>query len=220
MQTGKARVFGIDAQELVLDGLRARVERNDGLEWAGQLTSIEGAVDAVAGSRPDVVVLDPGVEGGFEAVRGLRQAAPDARVLVLSGRMTAFLVERAIRAGAWGFAGKQDGSAAVIEVIGRIVRGESFVLGPSAVAICGQIEHKPGARAPELTISAFARLTERELQVLRHIGAGLTRSAIAEEMHRSAKTVDTHRMAIMEKLDVRDRGMLIRLAIREGLVDA
>ena len=217
-------MFAIDAQELVLDGLRARVERDEHLTWAGQLTSAEGAVDAVAAAKPGVVVLGDGFASGHERgsglIRRVQAAAPGVRVLVLSPRVSAHLVGEAIAGGAWGFVGTRDGGAVVIDAIRRVARGESFVLGASAAAICGQIEHKPGGRAPELAVSPFARLTTRELQVLRLIGAGLTRAAIAEAMHRSAKTVDTHRMAIMDKLDVRDRGELIRLAIREGLVDA
>lgn len=217
-----ASVFGIDAQELVLDGLRARVERDEHLTWAGQLTSAHGAVDAVAGARAAVVVLGTGAagpEGVAAIIKKMRAAAPGVRVVVLSPRVSAFLVDEAIGAGAWGFVTTRDEAASTIDAIRRVARGESFVMGPAAAALCGQVEIKPGGRAPEVTLSPFARLTARELQVLRHIGAGLTRAAIAEEMHRSAKTVDTHRMAIMEKLDVRDRGELIRLAIREGLVD-
>ena len=106
------------------------------------------------------------------------------------------------------------GAGQVVEAIRRVAAGK-FAMGPSVEERFPQPRRAKQARQT----SRSNLLTNREQQILRMIGRGLSRSDIARELHRSSKTVDAHQQSIMKKLDIHDRVELVRYAIREGLVE-
>ena len=144
---------------------------------------------------------------------------PDVRIVFLSAYVRDHYISAAVNAGAHGYFSKSDETDELIEGIRKVARRAEFAFGPKVKARCkpkksakrGQVE------APTTRLDA---LSPRELEILRMIGRGMTRAQIAETLCRSAKTIDGHREHIMEKLDIRDRGELVRFAIREGLVEA
>lgn len=220
------RLMCVDDHAFLIEGLRARIASEPGLEFAGSLQTMEGVVDAVQRASAQIVLMDiecPG-QDVFEVMIELQRRCPKVRPIVLSAYIRDHYIDAAVNAGAWGYLSKADDPATIIEAIKRVARGE-FVFGPD---IMHRIQHAPGSLPAPLSepkdgakgASRIHLLTPREQQILRMIGRGQSRTEIARIIHRSPKTVDAHRASIMEKLGIHDRVELARYAIREGLVEA
>ncbi|MFI5401748.1 MAG: LuxR C-terminal-related transcriptional regulator [Planctomycetota bacterium] len=206
----------MDDHEFLADGLRARLALTDDLEFAGYLPTAQGLLAKVKETGADIVLLDIEMPGPdpFEAIGDLRRRSPESRVLVLSAYVRDHYFESAVEAGAWGYLSKGDNPECLVEAIRKAARGE-FAFSPEVEERCW-IPRRPGASA---RASRLSGLTNREQQVLRLIGRGMSRADIARVLHRSPKTVDAHQSAIMNKLDIHDRVDLVRYAIRERLVE-
>ncbi|MFM2164515.1 MAG: Transcriptional regulatory protein LiaR [Planctomycetota bacterium] len=226
------RVICVDDHSVLVEGLRAQFAIDGGIRCVAALTSAESLIDAVAEHRPDVVVLDIEMPGPdvFEIADRLRHLHPETRFIFLSAHIRDGFLASAYRSGASGYFAKGDDLEEITEGIRRVARCAegTFVMGSKVRARC-QPPRKQGVR----TSSGAARpaaggppntllesLTQRELEVLRLIGKGLSRGEIGEELARSPKTVDGHQERIMKKLHIETRSELMRFAIREGLAQA
>jgi DNA-binding NarL/FixJ family response regulator len=156
----------------------------------------------------------------FEALEDLRRQCPNTRAIMLSAYVRDHYIDAAVNAGAWGYLCKNDDPETIIDAIRKVSRGE-FVFGPDVIGRC-TVRKKVvnGTSANTERTSKIQSLTAREQQILRMIGKGMSRAEIAKTLHRSPKTVDAHRAAIMEKMDIHDRVELALYAVREGLVEA
>ena len=206
------RVLCVEDHAILVEGLRARLSREPDFEYVGRLASADGLVGSVERLRPDIVVMDIEMPGrnAFEAAAELRQKFPQVRVVFLSGHMRDRHLSSAMSCGASGFFSKLDDPDSLLAGLRDVWRGVQ-VLGPTAAARAGMSQ---GAPTPKIDL-----LTDRETEVLRLIGRGLTRAEIAEALSRSPKTVDGHRERIMNKLDIHSGPELIRFAVKEGLAE-
>jgi len=214
------RILCVDDHSFLTEGLRARFEPERDIEFVGSLLSADGLIQEVRRLKPDVVLVDiemPGIDP-FEAIDNLRHTNPDVKAIILSAYVRDHYISAAFDAGAWGYFCKSDDPAEIIEGVRKVKKGE-FAFGPKVQERC---QPSGGGRRgkPQAPVSKISALTPREQEVLRMIGKGLTRAEIAKALCRSPKTVDGHRESIMGKLDIHDRGELVRFAIREGLVEA
>jgi DNA-binding NarL/FixJ family response regulator len=220
MNGQRIRVLCVDDHAFLVDGLKARFAVENDIECVGRLASAEQLMHEVKALKPDVVLMDIEMPGpdAFEAASTLRHMHPGVRVVFLSAHIRDHYIGCAMQSGANGYFSKGDEPASIVEGIRRVLRKDDFVFSPkvearmkpaSTVRINGSVRVK----------TALETLSPREREVLRLIGRGMTRSQIAESLCRSPKTVDGHREKIMEKLDVHDRGELVRYAIREGLAE-
>jgi DNA-binding NarL/FixJ family response regulator len=187
------------------------------MEVVGQIETADGLVEEATRARADVVLLDIEMPGRdpFEALQDLGRRCPKVKVILLSAYVRDHYVDTAIKSGAWGYLSKSDSPDTVVDAIRKASGGE-FVFGPKVLErVQPRLrEDRPGAG------SRLEGLTPTELQVLRMIARGLSRVEIALAMHRSPKTVDNHRAAMMEKLGIHTTVELARFAIREGLAEA
>ncbi len=216
----KTRILCVDDHSFLIDGLKARFELEDDLECVGALPSAEHLVTEVDRLKPDVVLLDIEMPGPdtFEATDDLRRRHPKVKTIILSAYVRDHYISAAIKAGAWGYFSKADAAEEMIEGIRKVVRGE-LAFSPKVEDRCQpkkQSRRRGDVSPPSTKLDA---LTPREQEVLRMVGKGLSRAEIAATLCRSPKTIDGHREAIMEKLDIHDRAELVRFAIREGLVE-
>jgi DNA-binding NarL/FixJ family response regulator len=218
-RTGPVRVLCVDDHAVLVEGLRAKIALDRELEFVGHLPTAAGLVAEVGRTRPDVVVLDIEMPGPdpFEAARDVQQQCPDVRVVFLSAYVKDRFLDAAFQSGAWGYLYKGDNLDSIIKGIRSVAAGE-FVMGPR---VADRTPARRPARGSDESgpTSRLKTLTDRELHILTLIGRGLSRNAIAKLTHRSVKTIDTHRAAIMEKLDIHDRTELALFAVREGLVE-
>ncbi|HVZ93679.1 MAG TPA: response regulator transcription factor [Phycisphaerales bacterium] len=129
------RLMCVDDNRLMADALERRLRNEDGIEWVGWVEEASRALLAVRESQPDVVLLDIDMPGQdcFELVGEIAQIRPETRVIMFSGHVRADYVDRAIDAGAWGYASKNDRIGDLLDAIGRAVAGE-FVITPDVAS--------------------------------------------------------------------------------------
>ena len=215
------RVLCVDDHDLLVNGLQARFEIERDIEFLGHLDSADHLLRTVADDAPDVVLLDIEMPGPdpFEAAEDIKRQHPGTRVIFLSAHIRDHYISAAVRAGAWGYFSKSDETDALVDGIRNVSRGR-FAFGPKVQARCKPAQPRRQGDDDVPVRTRLDALSAREQEVLRLIGRGMTRREIADTLCRSPKTIDGHREKIMEKLDIHDRGELVRFAIREGLAEA
>jgi DNA-binding NarL/FixJ family response regulator len=212
------RVMCVDDHAFLIEGLRARLLAESGMVFVGSRHTLDGLPAEVERLSPDVLLVDVEVPGPdvFQVIAQFRRARPGMYVVVLSAHVRDRYIDNAINAGANGYLAKTADPSAIIDALRRLRAGE-FVVSPGVESRVQT--HRAAEAASPRIISKLRTLTPREQQILRMIGLGQSRTEIAAAIHRSPKTVDAHRAAIMEKLGIHDRVELARYAIREGLVE-
>lgn len=217
--TGRAiRIVCADDHEVLLEGLVSRIRSEPDFELVKRLRNASDLVAEAHRSHPDVVVLDIAMPGTdpFEAAADLHCQLPEIRTVFLTAYLRDHYVDRAFRAGAWGYLYKGDPLDVIIDGLRRVAHGEC-VISPQSLQTLHQSSR---TRLDHLeNRSKFETLTAREIQVLEMIGRGLSHDEIAGALHRSRKTIDTHRASLMKKLGIHDRTGLALYAVAEGLVD-
>jgi DNA-binding NarL/FixJ family response regulator len=211
----KIRVLLADDHTLVRAGVRKILEGQPGVTVVGEVADGAAALEALERSPVDVLVLDltmPGLDG-FAVLRRARALAPELKVLVLSMHADPAFVSRAVRDGADGYLLKDSAVNDLVAAIQAVREGRAY----HSPQIQRQLTEllRGGASAA----GALEALTERERDVLKRIAEGLSTKEIAAQFDISTRTVETHRANLMRKLDVRSVAQLVRLAIREGLVE-
>jgi two-component system, NarL family, invasion response regulator UvrY len=209
----KIRIFIADDHPIVRQGLRRIVEEDPGMAIAGEAGDAAAVLTALQSTAADLVLLDVSMPGGpfLETLKELRTRHPTVRVLALSVHPEDQWAVRALRAGASGYLTKDHSPDQLLEAIRRVYRGGKYVSPTLAERLAEQLDG--GAeRAPHELLS------DREFEVMRRLGNGLTITQIASELALSAKTVSTYRARILEKMAVETNADLVRYAARYGLI--
>lgn len=215
------RVLCVDDHRLLIEGLKIRIAAEPDMEVVGTLSDGDGVLGAVARLEPDVVLLDVEMPGPdpFELASEIMRLHRGTQVLFLTAHVRDHYLTAAFKAGVSGYFSKSDDIAEVIEGIRRAARGE-FTLGSSVSERARPRRLRSRERFTAASMgSKIESLTDREQEVLRLIGRGLSRAEIAQSLSRSPKTIDGHRERIMDKLDIHTSPELVRFAIREGLAE-
>lgn len=175
------------------------------------------AVDLARELKPDVVVMDISMPlmNGIEATKQIRQSCPETRVLVLTMHEDESYVFQLLQLGASGYVLKRAAATDLVDAVRAAVKGEAFLY--PAVARSVVQDYLERLRTGEGR-DRYDGLTDREREILVLLADGLTNAAIGERLGISVKTVQTHRAHIMEKLDLHDRSLLVRYAVRKGLI--
>ena len=213
------RVVLVDDQTLVRTGFRLVLDETGDIEVVGEAADGARALDVVARTRPDVVLMDvrmPGMDG-IEATRRIRSGAHPAKVIILTTFDLDEYVLSGLRSGASGFLLKDALAADLISAVRVVALGEA-VAAPSVTRRL--IAHYLGsAQARPATGERLTALTGREREVLILITRGLSNTEIAAALVLSESTVKTHVSRILAKLDLRDRVQAVILGYECGLVD-
>lgn len=211
------RVLICDDQPVVADGLRSILSTVPRLEVVGIAHDGAEAVDLAASARPDVVLMDlkMPVMNGVRATREIRTRLPDVRVLVLTTYDDHEWVLDAVRAGASGYLLKDSTRDALVAAIEGTAAGKT----PVDPSVAGRLFAHVAGGAPLTLSRELAALTERERDVLRSLGHGLSNAEIAARLELSEGTVRNYVSAILSKLDLADRTQAALLAVRTGLAD-
>lgn len=225
------RVLLADDHDILRDGLRMLLEMASDIQVVGEARTGREAVAEVERLHPDVVLMDISMPelDGVEAARRIRQQAPEVRVLFLTMHEADEYFFRALQAGAAGYVIKRTASADLLAAVRAVARGESFLSPSVAHTLVADYSERStrasgsAAASPREESAAagdsYETLTSREREVLQMVGEGYTNQDIANRLHLSIKTVQSHRAAVMEKLGLRDVTHLVRYAVRRGLVD-
>jgi DNA-binding NarL/FixJ family response regulator len=213
------RVILADDQPLVRAGLRMLIEQTPDIDVAGEAGTGAEAVRLVRDATPDVVVMDirmPGMDG-IEATRLIASGATSTRVLMLTTFDDDDYVYGALRAGASGFLVKDMALEDILTAIRVVAAGDAIIAPGVTRRLIAQFAGQPGpGRKPrELT-----GITDREREVLRLVGQGMSNAEIATALYITAGTAKTHVARLLTKLDARDRVQLVIVAYETGLVSA
>lgn len=213
-----------DDQALIRAGFAALVASTEDLEVVAEAADGQAAVDAVRTHRPDVVLMDirMPVLDGLRATETIT-ADPDldgTHVLVLTTFEADDTVLAALRAGAAGFLGKDVGPTALLDAVRTVAAGEALLSPRATRSLVARYLATPMTAGRDVSDTALAALTERELEVVSLVGRGLSNDQIAQRLVLSPATVKTHVNRAMAKVGARDRAQLVVLTYQTGLVRA
>ena len=211
------RVLLADDHALVLAGIRALVEELGGTQIVAEASNGRDALALAKLHKPDLVIMDISMRelNGIEATAQIMAEVPSTRVLILSMHTTEDFVHRAIKAGASGYLVKDSAPLDLKMAIAAVLRDEIY-LSPrvSKHVVSGFLHGKP--HRSESTMDA---LTARQREILQMIAEGKSTKQIAYQLNVSVKTVETHRAALMERLDIHDIAGLVLFAVRHGVIN-
>ncbi|GAA3615841.1 response regulator transcription factor [Microlunatus ginsengisoli] len=215
-------VLLVDDQALVRSGFRMLLEAEDDIEVVGEAADGWEAVQALASTSADVVLMDvrmPRMDG-VEATQRITDAGLPGRVLVLTTFDLDEYVYAALRAGASGFLLKDARPDELLSAIRNVAAGDA-VVAPSATRrlLAHVVPHLRPPAAEQGPDPRLAVLTAREIDVLREIAGGATNAEIGARLYLAEGTVKTHIGRLLAKLEVRDRVGLVLFAYDVGLVD-
>jgi len=205
------RIVIVDDHPFVREGLKQLLAGQNEFQLAGEASSIADARTAIASQNPDVAVVDLalGADDGVDLVRWIRSSHPNVRVLVLSMQDEALYAERLLRLGVSGYVMKNVAGTDFLGALRKVARGQRHVSAAMGERLLTQVARGRGPGVDEDPVSA---LTERELEVFRLIGEGISTREISQRLDLSMKTVDAHRRHMREKLNLRSTSELIRYA--------
>jgi len=216
MSTPVVRILLADDHDVVRKGLRTMLEARENWQVCGEAATGPEAVKMAASLHPDIAVLDLEMADldGMEATRAIKKNDPSIEVLIFTMHDSEYLIREVLSAGARAFVLKSEGGRKLVEAIDAV------------------LEHKPffAARASETLLNSFLKsrasgsetsaLTDREREIVQLLATGKSNKETAVALGISVKTVETHRSAIMRKLEFNSIAELVRYAVRECLIKA
>jgi DNA-binding NarL/FixJ family response regulator len=208
----RKRILVVDDHPLMREGVAQWIRRASGLEICGQAESAAQALSLAGKLKPDLVLTDISLTGrnGLELIKDLHTLQPSLPVLVLSMHEESFYAGRALRAGARGYIMKRSGGDRVVQAIGEVLRGRIALSSEMSTRL---LEEYSG-RSSRSGRAILPNLTDREFEVLLLFGEAKSNREIAEQLHLSPKTVETHRMNLMRKLKLKSAAELLRFALQ------
>ncbi len=213
------RVALVDDQVMVRAGFRMILESEPDITVVGEAGDGRAALDLVARSKPDVVLMDVRmpVMDGIEATRQLAAVGGEEKVLILTTFDLDDYVYAALRAGASGFLLKDAPADQLINAV-RVIAAGDALLAPSVTRLLiDEVSRRPAVDAT-VVAPGIADLTDRELEVLRLMARGQSNAEIATQLYLGEATVKTHVGRVLTKLDLRDRVQAVVVAYESGLV--
>jgi DNA-binding NarL/FixJ family response regulator len=213
----KIRVVIAEDHDIVRQGLKILVCADPGLEVAGEAADGHKAVEVAERERADVIVMDLAMPraNGLEATRRIIKKHPQSKILVLSSYGDPETVQTMLEAGAMGYITKHSASDDLLEGIREVNSGRRYLSPRLAAEYKRRQRHAFLNGASERKVST---LSPRESEVLTLIGEGLSTKQVATRLTISVKTVEKHRQALMDKLEIHEVAGLTRYAADKGLL--
>ena len=213
----RIRVLLADDHTILRDGIRALLVDQADIEVIGEAEDGLSTVKMVGKLKPDVVIMDIAMPllNGLEATRQIQRDYPQVKVLILTMHENEEYIRQVLAAGALGYVLKDAAAHDLLGAIRAVHRGEA-VLSPAITRLVIEDYLRWGEIRPADTSNG---LTPREREILQLIAEGYTNKEIAEILSLSVKTIQSHRSNLMSKLDLHDRGELIKYAIQKKIID-
>lgn len=215
---GKIRLLVADDHPVVRAGLRKLLDSQVDIEVVGEACDGTSALERALALQPDVVVMDIAMPGmsTFEATSEIRRLLPATKVLVLTVHDSEEYLHRMLEAGARGYVLKEAADSELAVAIRAVHRGDIFLYPSFTRVLLGDLG-RPKDIADRSQEDSYEQLSPREKEILRLVALGDTNREIASRLFLSVRTVETYRARLMEKLDLKSRGELVRFAVRKGL---
>jgi DNA-binding NarL/FixJ family response regulator len=211
------RVLLADDHALVRAGIRALLEKIPSVEVVGEAGSGREALKLVRSKLPNVVLMDIAMAelGGLEALPRITKDFPDVKVIILSAHSNEEYVIRALREGASGYMLKDSATTELELAINSVIQGKSYLSPSISRTVIDDYLQRVGG-----PVSPLEQLTPRQREILQLLAEGKTTKEVAYDLGISVKTVESHRLQLMERLNIHDVPGLVRYAVRSGLVSA
>jgi len=211
------RVFIVDDHPIVREGLASLLSKQPDFEICGEADDAQHALKLVDKTKPDVVTIDISLKSGdgLDLIRRIRDRDPSIRMICCSLFDEALYAERALHAGAMGYVNKHEATRTIVKAIRQVLDGKVFL----SERMSDRLAHRLVGRHDSLERPIVDILSDRELEVFRMIGSGLTSDEIARKLHIGVKTVETHRRRIKKKLNLKTTAELARDAAQWALTN-
>ena len=208
----RKQILIVDDHPLMREGIARWIQRRPELDVCGEADSASAALALIGKLNPDLLLTDIALPGknGIELIKDVRALRPALPVLVLSMHDESLYAGRALRAGARGYLMKQAGGDRVVQGILEVLQGRIVVSAEMATHL---LEEYSGRR-PHSRHSPLPHLTDREFEVFQLLGEARSNREIADQLHISTKTVESHRLNLMRKFKLKAVSQLMRFAIQ------
>jgi DNA-binding NarL/FixJ family response regulator len=208
----KQRVVLVDDHPMMRQGTAQLIHQQKDLMVCCEAATAAEAMRRIDSDPPDLAIVDVSLEGssGLELIKDLRVRHPEVRVLVLSMHDESLYAERMLRAGARGYVMKQAGGETLMTAIRQVLSGRVYLSDQMSARLLDALTE----RRPRASHSPIEKLSDREFEIFQLVGEGKSTHEIAQQLHLSPKTVDTHRGRIKEKLQLKSVTALVRHAVR------
>jgi DNA-binding NarL/FixJ family response regulator len=208
----KYKIFIVDDHPLVREGLSNLINQQNDLMVCGDAEDAAQALAGIGVKKPDLALIDISLKtaSGLELVKDLGIHFPNVALVVLSMHDELLYAERSLRAGAKGYVMKRETTKDVLTAIRRVLQGDVYV----SERVLNAMARRLGTPRKASAASPVEQLSDRELEIFRLLGQGLTTSQIAADLHLSLKTVQAYCARAKEKFGVTSLGELLRAAIR------
>lgn len=213
----KIRILLADDHTILREGIRSLIESEPDMSVIGEANDGHTAVKLAIQLKPDIILMDLAMPllNGLEATRQIKKQNPQAKILILTMHENEEYIRQVLVAGAMGYILKDAAARELLGAIRSVYKGE-VVLSPAITRLVVSDYLRWGDISPSEPSDG---LTDREREILQLIAEGYTNKQIAQILSISIKTVQAHRLNLMKKLDLHDRGELIKYAIQKKIID-
>jgi DNA-binding NarL/FixJ family response regulator len=212
----KIRILIVEDHEVVIKGIKTLLEPYDELEIVGYALDSEEAMQKVEEHRPDIIIMDINLPevSGIEITEKITSQYPLSRVIYYTSHVDEQLITQGFEAGAFGYVPKNFKPQELIEAIHMVHDGQKFMKGiVSEKFISSYLKSEK-----EKKMKQDIPLSEREMEVLKHMSQGLSNKQIADELYISIRTVETHKHNLMKKLNIYSTAELVIYAIQNNII--
>lgn len=216
----KASILIIDDHPLFREGLKAIIGRDTRFQVIGEAGTAHEGLRMAKKLRPELVLVDISLpdENGIQLTRDIRSLLPDTRILIVSMHAKIDYIAEAFQAGATGYVVKESAAERLVKGLEYVLRGDYFLDSSVSQQVVKKLMASP-TKDEKISDAGYGTLSPREQEVMRCLAEGLSRTAIAEKLFISPKTVENHRTNIMNKLGLHSAMDLIRYSAKLGLID-
>ncbi len=211
------KIILADDHKILREGLKQLLSKESGFEVIGEAQDGRTAVQLAKKLSPDVMIMDIGMPdlNGIEATRQIKSVKPDIKIITLSMHEDRRFIKEMFKAGATGYLLKDMAFENLVKAIQSVMNNQIYLCPKLSDLFLNEFIRTPSTDLP----TVFSELTPREREVLQFIAEGRSTKEIAGKLQVSVKTIETHRLQIMGKLDMHNIADLTKYAIREGLTD-
>lgn len=212
----KIRILIVEDHEVVIKGIKTLLEPYDELEIVGYALDSEEAMRKVEELRPDIVIMDINLPevSGIEVTEKITSQYPLCKVIYYTSHVDEELITNGFEAGAFGYVPKNFKPQELIEAIHMVNDGQKFMKGiVSEKFIASYLKSEKDKKMKQ-----EVPLSEREMEVLKHMSQGLSNKQIADKLFISIRTVETHKHNLMKKLNIYSTAELVIYAIQNNII--